>query len=381
MFRELLSSFSSIEDPRESKKREHLLLDVLAISVCAALAHAESFEDVALYGRSKRAWLSRFLSLPNGIPSHDTFRRVFMPIDVKSFERCFLDWTRAAFREEEGAEGLRHVAVDGKTMRRSFDRRAGRSPLHVVSAFATRSGLTLAQRVVSDKSGELSVLPDLLDGLDLAGSLISLDALACRKEVASAIVDGGGDYLLALKANQKKAHASARDWFDENAFSLGGGLRPALDSFDGSHGRLTRRRAFVSGAADLIEAVGAWPGLKKVLAVETIRSVDNAPQGGAREARSEIRYCLTSAEADDATLAAAVRNHWAVENGLHWVLDVGFREDECRVRNRNAAGNLAVLRKIAVNLVKADVSRKGSIKGKRKAARWDDDFMQKIVAA
>jgi len=206
MFRELLNCFSAIEDPRREGKVDHLLIDILAITVRAVLTHAETFEDIALYGKHKEKWLRQFLRLPNGIPSHDTFRRVFMLIGAERFENTFLAWTRAVF-SSPGDETFRQIAVDGKTMRRSFDRRRGTSPLHVVSAFATQSGLTLAQRVVAEKSGEAEVLLPMLRGLDLAGALISLDALYARKAFASSIVDQGADYLIALKKNNKTDHA------------------------------------------------------------------------------------------------------------------------------------------------------------------------------
>src|SRR5829696_2067737 len=214
----LIKELASIEDPRCEWKVEHRLLDILTIAVCAVLGEAESFEDIALYGRCKQPWLECFLKLPNGIPSHDTFRRVLMLVDPDAFERCFMGWVRAVFRPEEGAP--RQLAIDGKTVRGSFDHKKGRSPLHLVSAYATEGGLVLAQRAAEEKGGELTVLPDLLDGLDLRGCLVSLDALACHPGVAERITGRGGDYLLALKGNQKKVHAEVRRWFEANAFSL-----------------------------------------------------------------------------------------------------------------------------------------------------------------
>ncbi len=208
MLEALISEFTSIEDPRCAWRVEHKLLDILVIAVCAVLGEAESFEDIALYGRCKQSWLRQFLSLPNGIPSHDTFRRVLMLIDPEAFERCFLGWVRTVFRQDAAAP--RQVAIDGKTVRRSFDRKHGRSPLHLVSAYATEHGLMLAQRATASKGGELAVLPELLDGLDLEGCLVSLDALACRPEIAERIVGRGGDYLLALKGNQRKAHSEVK---------------------------------------------------------------------------------------------------------------------------------------------------------------------------
>src|SRR5688500_17379607 len=234
MLEALITAFARIEDPRCDWKVEHKLIDILVIAVCAVLAQAESFEDIALYGRCKRHWLRRFLELPGGIPSHDTFRRVLMLVDPARFERCFLDWVRAVFRPE--AEGPRQIAIDGKVVRRSFDRQNGRSPLHLVSAFAVEHGLVLAQRAVGTKRGELTALPELLNSLDLRGCLVSLDALACRPDVAGQITARGVDYLLALKSNQKKAHAAVKDWFAAHAFTRDATLRPCFDAFDESHG-------------------------------------------------------------------------------------------------------------------------------------------------
>ena len=400
MLRELLECLGAVDDPRETGKVEHRLIDVLAIAVCAVLANAESFEDIALYGRSKRAWLSRFLELRGGIPSHDTFRRVLMLIDPQQFERGFLAWTRQAFDpgSEDGADGDApvQIAVDGKTVRRSFDRRRGRTPLHLVSAFATRSGLVLAQRRVADKGGEIGVLPDLLAGLDLRGALVSLDTASCHPRAAGAIRERGGDYLIALKGNCRTLHSRVRDWFATHAFAPGGSLHPCSDSFDERHGRLVRRRVFVAGIDELegepdgnadpnsdpdaAALLDAWPGLARMVAVEAIRMVENPAPNASTRASSQKRYFLTSSSASDDRIAEAVRAHWSIENQLHWVLDTGFGEDLSRVRDRNAAANLAVLRRIALNLVRADTTVSGSLKGKRKRAAWDDAFMQKIVA-
>ena len=336
MLEALIAEFETIEDPRCEWKIEHKLLDILVIAVCAVLGEAESFEDIALYGRCKQSWLREFLALPNGIPSHATFRRVLMLINPDAFERCFLGWVRTVFRQDDVA--YQQVAIDGKTVRRSFDRKHGRSPLHLVSAYATERGLVLAQRAAEEKKGELTVLPELLDGLDLEGCLVSLDALACRPEIAERIVGRGGDYLLALKGNQRKAHAEVKAWFAVNAFALGAPLRPCFDAFDESHGRLVRRRLFACPNVSAFATLAAWPGLSAVLAVETIRGVN-----GKGKVTAEIRHFVSSAKVAPEALAAAIRSHWRVENGLHWVLDVTFREDASRVRDRNAARNLALL--------------------------------------
>ena len=261
-----VKELAAIEDPRCAWKVEHRLLDILVIAVCAVLGEAESFEDIALYGRCKEAWLRGFLALPNGIPSHDTFRRVLTLVDPDAFERRFLAWERAVFRPEEGVP--RQVAVDGKTVRRSFDRRKGRSPLHLVSAYVTGHGLVLAQRATETKGGELAVLPELLDGLDLAGCLVSLDALACQPAIAERVVGRGGDYLPALKGNRKRARAEVKAWFAANAFAPGASLRPCFDAFDDGHGRLVRRRVFACTDLAPFATLQDWPGLATVVAAE-----------------------------------------------------------------------------------------------------------------
>ena len=387
MLHELLEGLAGVEDPRAAPRIEHCLIDVLAIAVCAVLAHAESFEGIALYGRSKRAWLGRFLELPNGIPSHDTFRRVLMLIDPEAFERGVLAWTRRAFVAGDGEHGddaaPPQIAVDGKTLRRSVDRRRGRTPLHLVGAFATKSGLVLAQRRVAEKGGEPAVLEELLAGLDVRGALISLDAASCHPRVAETITGRGADHLIALKGNRRGLHAAVRGWFDARAFSVGGGLWPCSDTWDDRHGRLVRRRVFVADAKELpgaAELTTAWPGLRRVVAVEAIRSVANPAPGAPQGVSCQIRYYLTSSAAPEERVAATVRAHWAIENRLHRVLGTGFGEDLSRVRDRNAAANLAVLRRIALTLARADASRTGSPKGKRKMASWDDAFMLRLVA-
>src|SRR5919205_1623579 len=305
MIHTLITNFAALEDPRCPGKIVHKLIDILVIAVCAVVAEADTFEDIALYGRCKQDWLKNFLELPNGIPSHDTFRRVLMLIDPEAFEHCFLAWVREVFRSETAAE---QIAIDGKTARRSFNRRRGRSPLHLVSAYATGRGLVLAQRATPDKRGEVTVLPEILDGLALQGTLVSLDALACRGELADAIVSRGGDYLITLKANQGRIYKEVRNWFAEHAFGRGGSLRPCFDAFDDGHGRLVRRRVFACPDVGVFATLKDRPGLRAVLAVETIRGI---PGGG--RVKAETRHYLSSAALPPEALAVAIRNHWRVE--------------------------------------------------------------------
>jgi predicted transposase YbfD/YdcC len=372
MIEGLAACFAGLVDPRETRRCDHRLIDILAIAVCAVIACAESWEDIELYGRSKRAWLETFLELPNGIPSHDTFRRVFMLLDPDAFEACFAAWAQSL------AVGLERevVAVDGKTVRRSGSRRHEHGPLHLVSAWASGRGLALGQREVDGKSNEIAAIPELLDVLRLDGCIVTLDAMGCQKGIAARIRAKGADYLLVLKANHGRAFEAVRGHFERTCFGRGSGGRPVFDAFDEGHGRLVRRRVFADPAAKELEPLSGWPELTTVLAVETIRGVT-----GTGKVEAEIRYFLTSCGDDPAVLVRAIRRHWSVENALHWVLDVTFREDDSRVRDRTAARNFALLRKIALNLVARVRSGRSSLRGRRKRAAWNDDYMLQIIAS
>ena len=370
MIQGLAACFAGLEDPRETSRCDHQLVDILVIAVCAVIACAESWEDIALYGRSKQAWLETFLALPNGIPSHDTFRRVFMLIDPDAFEVCFTRWVQS------WARGVARevVAVDGKTVRRSGCRRHNHGPLHVVSAWASEQGLALGQRAVDGKSNEIAAIPELLETLHLEGCIVTLDAMGCQKDIAAQIRAKGADYLLVLKANHGRAFGSVREQFEQTCFGQGARGRPVFDAFDEGHGRLVRRRVFMAPAIEDLEPLHGWPDLKAVLAVETIRSVN-----GTGPVEAEIRYFLTSCSDAPAVLVRAIRRHWSVENALHWVLDVTFREDDSRVRDRTAARNFALLRKMALNLVAQDQRTRNSLRARRKKAAWDDSYMLQII--
>ena len=367
----LVGHFGAVVDPRRRRKIEHPLTDILVIAVCAVIACAESWNDIALYGRSKLTWLRTFLELPNGIPSHDTFRRVFMLIDPEAFEACFTAWAAslaAGFEREV-------VAIDGKTLRRSFDRKHERAPLHLVSAWASAQGLVLGQRCVEDKSNEITAIPALLDQLALQGSIVTLDAMGCQRVIAERILARGGDYLLTLKANHPLAQTAVIAHFEKHCFGPGASVRAVCDAFEDSHGRLVRRRVFASTDAVHLDTLSSWPGLRTVLAIESIRSVH-----GTDKVESEIRYFLSSCRDDPAVLGAAIRAHWSIENAVHWVLDVTFREDDSRVRDRAAARNLALVRKIALNLIGRDRSSAASVRARRKRAAWNDDYMFQLLA-
>ena len=373
MLDKLIEHLSELEDPRCPGKVEHRLIDILVIAVCAVIACAESWEDIALYGRSKLAWLRQFLALPNGIPSHDTFRRVFMRIDPDAFEVHFTAWVRALATPLPPGEP-EVVAIDGKTLRRSFDRGRDLAALHVVSAWASEQRLVLGQRRVDGKSNEITAIPELLKVLALENTLVTLDAMGCQKDIAQRILDRQADYLLVLKANHGNDYAAVRSYFEQHCFGRGATAQPVFDAFDESHGRVVRRRVFASPQAALLETLGDWPELHTVLAVEAIRGVN-----GSGKVEAEIRYFLSSYAGDPQMLAQAIRRHWSIENSLHWVLDVTFREDDSRVRDPTAARNFALLRKMALNLVSQDRTSKASLRAKRKKAAWNDNYMQQLL--
>lgn len=373
MIETLIEQLSDLDDPRCPGKVEHRLVDILVIAICAVIACAESWEDIALYGHSKLGWLRQFLALPNGIPSHDTFRRVFMLIDPDAFEICFTTWVRTlAVPARPGEPEV--VAIDGKTLRRSFERGCDLAAVHVVSAWASEQRLVLGQRRVDGKSNEITAIPELLKVLALENTLVTLDAMGCQKDIAQHILDRQADYLLVLKANQGNAYAAVQRHFEQHGLEREATVKAVFDAFDERHGRLVRRRVFASPKAASLEALSDWPQLHTVLAVEAIRSVN-----GSGKVQAEIRYFLSSYAGDAQVLAQAIRRHWSIENSLHWVLDVTFREDNSRVRDPTAARNFALLRKMALNLVNQDRSTNGSLRGKRKKAAWDDDYMQQLL--
>jgi predicted transposase YbfD/YdcC len=336
------------------------------IAVCTVVAGAESWEDIALYGKEKADWLATFLVLPNGTPSHDTFRRVFMIINPDAVEQCFLDWV-ASFSSIEQREV---VAIDGKTLRRSFDASKKQKPFHLLSAFATQQGIAIGQRKVDGKSNKITAIPELLDSLSLKGSIITLDAMGCQRVIAEKIIAQGADYILALKGNQKRMYEAVQTYCEEHCFRVGSSLRPTVDYFDESHGRLVRRRAFMCPDACHLPVLQQWHGLQQVLAVETIRHVANQDK-----TQCEIRYFLSSCDDSVEQQIQAIRSHWGIENSLHWVLDMSFREDECRIRESNSARCFAVLRKITLNLIRQDSSSRNSIRARRKKAGWSNDYI------
>lgn len=293
-----------------------------------------------------------------------------MLIDPAAFEACFTAWVGAVATPSEREV----IAIDGKTVRGSFDRGREQSPLHRVSAWASEQGVVLGQRCVDEKSNEITAIPELLESLTLENTLVTLDAMGCQKEIAQCIVDHKADYLLVLKANHDHDYAAVQKHFEQHCFGRGATAKPVFDAFDESHGRRVRRRVFASPQAALLETLGDWPQLHTVLAVEAIRGVN-----GSGKVQAEIRYFLSSFTGDEQVLAQVIRRHGSIENNLHWVLDVTFREDGSRVRDPTAVRNFALLCKIAINRVGQDRSTKTSIRGKRKKVAWDNDYMLQLL--
>jgi len=364
----LLRHFSSIDDPRIVKKNRHNLIDIIAIAISAVICGADEWTAIEDFAKSKEQWFRQFLELPNGIPSHDTFGRVFSLIGPEQFQRCFTGWVRSICGELEGV-----VAIDGKTLRRSHDRRSNKSAIHMVSAFASENGLVIGQVKTNEKSNEITAIPELLEKLVLHGCIVTIDAMGCQKAIAEKITERGGDYLLALKGNQGNLAREVEDVFaDADKVNFEGYEWDYYETRGKGHGRQEIRRHWTLTSTGLLGEGVKWKGLKTIAVVESERTVNG-------KTTSDMRYYIGSIENDAKVFAKAARGHWAVENNLHWVLDVAFREDECRIRIGHAAENFAMLRHIALNALKQDKTLKRGIKGKRLNAGWDEDYLLKIL--
>jgi predicted transposase YbfD/YdcC len=361
--------FAALEDPRIDRTKKHSLQDILVIALCAVLGGADSFDDIEEFGRSKREWLGLFLELPNGIPSHDTFGRVFAALNPKAFQACFFSWMNAVCDRC----GLKRLAIDGKTLKGSHAKGSkGQGCLHTVSVWASEVGLTLGQEAVEADSNEIPALPRLLATLDLAGAIVTIDAIGCQKEVAAAIRREGGDYVLAVKENQEALYRDVVACIDKAAASDFARLSYDLhQTSESGHGRREERTYLVLHDPAGLTTRQEWAGLKSVVLVQRRRWVGD-------EYSEESHYYISSGSLTAEEMARSIRGHWGIENGLHWVLDVVFHEDQSRVKDRNAAENLALLRRVAVSLLKQDKS-KGSLKGKRKRAGWDEAFLLHLL--
>lgn len=399
----IMEHFSDLPDPRINRRKRHLLSDVLVIALCAVVSGADDFVEIAYFGRCKKEWFEQRLSLPNGIPSHDTFTRVFAQLDPEAFAACFLSWTEAVRQcvsETAAEQGLqqRQIAIDGKTLRHSFEHGNIQTATHMVSAWAHQSGLVLAQRKVDGKSNEITAVPELLTRLDIAGCIVSMDAMHCQKETVRLIVERGGDYLLGLKGNQPALHDAVRLFFEDavnREFKDLGFAGPCQNEHghkqiqhaswqqqEKDHGRIELRRCVVVDAEPhraWLDPKGEWTGLASIIMIESERRTGEHFEQVAKERRFYISS-LTGRTTKDARRAArAVRAHWGIENCLHWVLDIAFREDDCRTRKKHGPANFATLRHLALNLIRRDTTIKAGVKTRRHAAGWDQDYLAQLI--
>ncbi|HJQ10622.1 MAG TPA: ISAs1 family transposase [Gemmatimonadaceae bacterium] len=362
-----MEHLSEIEDPREGPALRHNLVELLVVAICAVLSGAENCADMALWGKQKLPWLRGFPSLPNGIASHDTFSRVFRLLDAKQFEAVFRSWVGDVVGALSGT-----VAIDGKTVRGSHDGDA--SAIHMVSAFATELGLAVGQEKVAEKSNEITAIPELLNALRLKGCLVSIDAMGCQKEVARAIREQQADYLLAVKGNQGNLEESLQTFFDAARCAKLKTAGAYLETIEKDHGRIETRRYWVADNVFGLVDPNLWRDCRTAGMVESVRDT------GKKEPQVERRYFISSAPLTVMRLAAAVRDHWLIENRLHWSLDVIFGEDDARTRKDHAPQNVALLSKIALNLLRMDTSQpKLSVRQRRKAAGWNDDVRMQML--
>jgi len=374
----LIEHFESLPDPRVNRTKDHELIDILVIGICTLLCGGEGFNDMQDFGKAKQEWFKSFLRLPHGIPSHDTFNRVFAGLDPQAFLECFLRWPQS-LRQAVAQE---IVALDGKALRRALN--SDQSLKYVVSAWAESNGLVLGQWKVADKSNEITALPELLRVLELSGCIVTVDAMGCQKKIAKEIIESDADYVLALKGNQETVHEEVKTFLDD-ALAQRSAKRPKgaklskaaarlaiHETVEKDHGRIETRRYYQSDQLEWFADRAAWEGLNSVGMVESIREIGD-------QQTVERRYYLSSLPLDVETFGRAVRGHWGVENKLHWVLDVQMGEDQSRARTGYAAENLATLRRLALNLLKRDKTKRRGIKGKQLNAGWDHAYLLRLL--
>lgn len=369
----IAAHFENLEDPRRTFLNDHPLINIITIALCAVIAGAETWTDVESFGKSKRSWLSQFLDLRNDIPSHDTFGRVFARLNPEQFQVCFSSWVQAVFEVTSGQV----IAIDGKQLRRSHDKTLGKSAVYMVSAWATVNELVLGQVKVYDKSNEITVIPALLALLDITGCIVTIDAMGCQTKLARQIVDQGGDYLLAVKKNQGNLYDDITFFFDlaqQNGFAKV--CHTHHQTVNGGHGRIEKRQCWTISGEDSLSFLrnyGNWAKLQTIVMIQSERRLGD-------EVSRETSYFISSLANNAKQILLAKRSHWGIENKLHWVLDVAFREDDSRIRQGNAPHNMAVLRHMALNLLKHEKTAKGGIKAKRLKAAWNDDYLLKVLS-
>ena len=365
----IMSHFSSLEDPR-ANNREHLLLEVITMALCAVICGADSWVEVELFGRAKQSWFATFLQLPSGIPSHDTFGRIFAKLDPQQFQAAFLSWMQGIQELTAGQV----VAIDGKTVRHSYDTLSGQKAMHMVSAWASENRLVLGQVKVDEKSNEITAIPELLQLLALKGCIVTIDAMGCQKEIARQIIEQEADYVLAVKGNQPHLQEDLQELFDyasESHFKEADYAK----TVNKGHGRIEIRACWTLTQPDYFRYIrhfDEWVGCRSIVMIKSERRIGD-------QSSCEVRYFISSLDGSAKQTLAAVRQHWGVENGLHWKLDIAFREDECRVRQENAAQNLVVLRHIALNLLQQEKTTQAGTHAKRLKAGWDERYLLKLL--
>ncbi len=361
--------FASLTDPRKVGMVEHRLLDIVTIAVCAVICGADDWTKVHLFGKARYEWLKTFLALPHGIPSHDTFSRVFAALSAQELQRCFANWVNALVNLTEGEV----IAIDGKTLRRSYDRGSNKAAIHMVSAWAQANRMVLGQVKTEAKSNEITAIPQLLKLLDIKGCVVTIDAMGCQKAITAQIIAQGADYVIALKANQGNLYQDVVDYFTyAQAIGFNGVDHCYHETLDADHGRIELRRYWTIGVIDWLQDKDKWQGLRLIGMVQAER------HEGEKFSR-EQRYYIASLDNSAKRFAQAVRGHWSIENSLHWSLDVSFREDDCRIRNGEGAENFAVLRHIALSLLQQEKTEKVGVASKRFKAALDTQYLLKVL--
>jgi predicted transposase YbfD/YdcC len=368
----ILGYFGDIPDPRMDRTRLHPLLSILGIALCGVLCGADSWVEIEEYGKAKQSWLCRWLDLSHGIPSHDTFARLFARLEPRTLGGCLQALTRQLAAELE-----KLIAIDGKYLRHSFDTAADQGPLVMLNAWANHQRLVLASLPVDLKSNEIKAVPELLALLDITGCIVTLDAMGCQTSIAAQIIEQGGDYILALKGNQSSIHKDTALFFEEALNKHWEGLRHHyVEETDIGHGRFEQRRCFQVDLSDLegtwADEQQRWKGLSSLVRLESERRFND-------KTTVEVRYYLSSLSGNAKKVLRGTRQHWGVENSLHWVLDVAFNEDDCRIRKDHAPANFSLLRHMALNLLRQEKTQKNGIKVKRNKAGWDDAYLFKVL--
>lgn len=368
-YKVLEEHFSKIKDERQESKISHKLIDIIIIAICAVICGADGWEDIEIFGKTKLKWLLSFLKLENGIPSADTFARVFSFIKPKEFEKCFLSWINSAV----GTINKDIVSIDGKTLRRSYDKKSDKAAIHMVSAWSSLNECVLGQIKTQEKSNEITAIPELLKILNINGCIVTIDAMGTQKKIAKEIINGGGNYILPVKGNHPNLHEGITNFFDSmETEHKDKEILYTEEREENVHGRNEYRRYWLCADIDWITSKDEWMNINVVGMTESHRTENG-------KTTVKKKYYISSIQPEINTFSKAVRKHWGIENSLHWCLDVAFREDECRIRKGYASENFAVVRHIAINMLKREKTSKRGIAGKRLTAALDDKYRMKVL--